>query len=321
MRAPGFWQGDHWLARALSPLGRLYDLSGRLRHRLATPARSGVPLICVGNLVAGGAGKTPTALALAQHLQARGARPFFLSRGYGGRFPGPLLVEPAVQTAEQVGDEPLLLARTAPTLIARDRPAAAAAAVGAGATLLVMDDGFQNPRLAKDLSFLVIDGPQGLGNGRLLPAGPLRESLAAGLARADAVVLIGAAPAALRDQLVGPPLLTAHLLPQTADLAGQRVVAFAGIGRPQKFFASLTELGARLVSSHAFPDHHVYRPRELERLRSAARAAGARLVTTEKDLVRLPAAARGGIEALAVRLEFDDRDALDRLLDRVWPRV
>lgn len=321
MRAPDFWREEAWPARLLGPLGRLYGVAGSLRRRLTRSTRAGLPVVCVGNLVAGGAGKTPTALALAERLRARGARPFFLSRGYGGSFAGPLLVDPAQQSAAQVGDEPLLLAHAGPTLVARDRVAGAAAAVAAGADLLVLDDGFQNPRLVKDFSLLVVDGPQGLGNGRLLPAGPLRESLESGLARADAVVLVGEAEEALRQRLTARPLLAATLVPAANDLAGRAVVAFAGIGRPEKFFATLRQQGARLLAAEGFPDHHAYRPRELARLRDRARAGGARLVTTEKDLVRLPPEQRQGIEALAVRLEFADSEALERLLDRVWPRA
>lgn len=317
MRAPAFWQGDRWPARCLSPFAWLYAAAAAWRQRRARPQRAAVPVICIGNLVSGGAGKTPAALAVAARLQALGRRPVFLTRGYGGRERGPLLVDPARHDAEAVGDEPLLLARRAPVVVSSDRVAGARTAVEAGADLIVMDDGFQNPHLDKDLSLLVFDAAVGLGNGRVLPAGPLREAPEAGLARADALLLIG------EDQGVGErlrrlapalPLLTARLLAAPGDLAGRRLLAFAGIGRPEKFFASLRQIGAEPLACRAFADHHRYRPDELAALRAEAARLDARLVTTEKDLLRLPPEERRDIAALAVTLAFDDREALDRLL-------
>ncbi len=319
MQAPAFWQRGGPLATLLAPLGAGYSLAGRLRRRGVTPARAACPVICVGNLLAGGTGKTPTALALAERLAALGRRPVFLSRGYGGREAGPLLVDPARHDAAAVGDEPLLLAAAWPTVVSRDRVAGARLAAGQG-DVIVMDDGFQNPTLAKDFSLLVFDGGQGLGNGRCIPAGPLRESLSEGMARAQATLLIGADDTGLAPRLAGLPLLRAELRPESSDLAGQRLLAFAGIGRPEKFFATLRQAGATLLAAQAFPDHHVFRPAELQALRHRAAAAGARLITTSKDLARLPPAARGDIAALAVRLVFADRDALDRLLQGALAR-
>jgi len=319
MQAPGFWRRGGMPAVLLAPAGALYALAGRLSRRLARPARAACPVICVGNLLAGGTGKTPAALALAERLGALGRRPVFLTRGYGGVARGPLLVDPARHGAREVGDEPLLLAAAAPTVVARDRAAGAVLAAAQG-DVIVMDDGFQNPRLAKDLSLLVFDGGVGLGNGRCIPAGPLREGLAAGLARADACLLIGEDATGLAPRLAGRPLLRAGLEPLDRALAGRRVLAFAGIGRPEKFFATLRALGAELAACRGFPDHHVYRPAELAALRAEAAAAGARLVTTEKDLARLPPAERRDVTALAVRLVFADRDALDRLLQGALAR-
>lgn len=318
MRAPRFWQAGGPLAALLAPLGRLYAALGR-RRRQAVPWRAPCPVICVGNLSAGGSGKTPTALALAERLTALGRRPVFLTRGYGGRERGPLLVEPARHDAAAVGDEPLLLAAAAPTVVARDRAAGAALAARQG-DVIVMDDGFQNPALHKNLSLLVFDGGQGIGNGRCLPAGPLREGLAEGLARADACLLIGEDATGLAPRLAGRPLLRASLEPQGSELKGQRVLAFAGIGRPEKFFESLRALGAGLAGTRSFGDHHPYRAAEIEALRAEAARAGARLVTTAKDLVRLPPELREGIAVLAVRLVFADRDALDALLKGVLTR-
>lgn len=318
MRPPAFWQGDRWIARALGPASCLYAQAAAWRQRRASPQRAAVPVVCIGNLVSGGAGKTPTALAVARALLAEGRRPVFLTRGYGGRTKGPLRVDPAAHNAALVGDEPLLLAGTAPVVVSADRVAGARAAIAAGADVVVMDDGFQNPHLAKDLSILVFDAAVGLGNGRVLPAGPLRERPQAALARAQALLVVGEEPDTVVRQLgaLAPhlPLLSARLEPTGPAFAGRRVLAFAGIGRPQKFFDSLLRSGAELVATRAFPDHHRYRPAELAGLRSEAARLQATLVTTEKDLVRLPPAERRGIEALAVELVFADREALARLL-------
>ena len=214
MRAPGFWQKDGLLPRLLAPASLCFAAGGWLRRRLASPQHVEAQVICVGNLVAGGAGKTPVAVAIGERLLARGATVHFLSRGYGGRERGPLRVEPDRHGAADVGDEPLLLARTAPTWIARDRAAGAAAAVTAGAGVIVMDDGFQNHTLRKDLSLLVVDGGYGFGNKRVMPAGPLREPLASGLGRADAVVLIGTDQCGVEAMLPPSlPLLRAVLAP------------------------------------------------------------------------------------------------------------
>jgi tetraacyldisaccharide 4'-kinase len=308
MRAPEFWLKDGPAARLLSPLGALYGLAGKLRRATVTPARLNIPVICVGNLTAGGTGKTPTALAIAALLAKAGKKPAFLTRGYGGRESGPLVVDPRRHDAESVGDEALLLTAAFPTIVAQDRPAGGALAVEQGADLLIMDDGFQNPALAKDFSLLVFDGGAGLGNGRLIPAGPLRESLAEGVARADLALIIGEDRTGLTRKL-RLPVLTARLIPDPTDIASlkdKRLFAFAGIGRPQKFFDSLTQSGLDLRGTAEFPDHHRFNPAELGDLRVKARAAGADLVTTAKDLVRLAAADRAGIQVLRVTLTPDD---------------
>ncbi|MBI3517142.1 MAG: tetraacyldisaccharide 4'-kinase, partial [Proteobacteria bacterium] len=272
---------------------------------------------CVGNLVVGGAGKTPVALALAADLKRRGRRVHCLTRGYGGTLLGPVVVDRDRHDAHAVGDEALLLAAVAPTVVARDRAAGAGLAFAQGADLIVMDDGFQNPGLAKDLSLLVIDGAVGFGNGRLLPAGPLREPIDAGLARAHALVLIGQDDRGVRRQ-VGDrvPTLTARLAPTPAwdALRGRRVVAFAGIGRPAKFFEALNAHGLLLVERAAFADHHSYTEEELARLARAASTADAVLVTTAKDAVRLSPEARARLTVLEVAVAWDDPDALERLV-------
>ncbi len=317
MRAPGFWRTGGLLPALLAPASLCFTAGGWLRRRMVAPQTVAAPVICVGNLVAGGAGKTPVAIALGERLRHQGAAVHFLSRGYGGHAPGPLRVDPERHTAAEVGDEPLLLARTAPSWIARDRAAGAAAAVEAGARVIVMDDGFQNPSLKKDLSLLVVDGGYGFGNGRVMPAGPLREPLAAGLGRADAIVLIG--PDQCGVEAVLPswlPLLRAVLAPVTAALAGRKVLAFAGIARPEKFFATLQGMGCEIAGQRAFPDHHAYRETEIAALIDAAMRAGAVPVTTEKDAVRLPPEFRSRIETLPVALRWRDDAAVARLLSR-----
>jgi len=320
MRAPDFWSADGAAARLLAPFGLLYDLAGRLHFALTRPVACGVPVVCVGNLTAGGAGKTPVALSLAKHLASRGRAVHFLTRGYGGRAAGPLRVDPARHDAAEVGDEALLLAAAAATWVARDRVAGARRAVEDGAGVLVMDDGFQNPALKKDLSFVVVDGETGFGNGRVMPAGPLRETVARGLSRADAVVVLGPDQHHIGGLVPEHlPIVRADLAPTGAaqDLAGRRVLAFAGIGRPEKFFATLKGLGAELVETRAFADHHRFRPDELEAVLARAEALEATAVTTEKDVTRLPAAYRDKVNVLPVEVSWQQADLLDRLLGRL----
>ena len=314
---PEFWARDGLLPSLLQPLAWVYATSAAARQAWTRPWQAPVPVVCVGNLVAGGAGKTPVVLSLAERLIARGVAVHCLSRGYGGASAGPMRVDPARHGAAEVGDEPLLLAATAPTWVARDRVAGAKAAVGAGAKLLLLDDGLQNPTLAKDLSLLVIDGGFGLGNGRVIPAGPLREPLAAGLAHTDAAVIIGDDAAGAASLLAGKPLLRARIVPQSAaDLAGRATFAFAGIGRPAKFFATLEGLGARLVARRGFADHHRYAETELAEMAAAAERAGAVLVTTAKDAVRLSPEWRARVRVLPIALEWEDASRLDALLER-----
>lgn len=319
MRAPEFWHHDGPLPRLLAPLSELYAWAAARRLKDSQPLRAAIPVICVGNIVAGGAGKTPVVLALAERLKARGRRVHLLTRGYGGTEAGPRRVDPARHDAARVGDEALLLARAAPTWVARWRPDGAVAATEMGAEVIVMDDGFQNPTLAKDLSLVVVDGGYGFGNGRVIPAGPCREPIAAGLSRADAIVLIGEDVAGAERWLAGKPVLRARLVPgpEAAALKGRKVVAFAGIGRPAKFFETLEGCGAELVAAHSFPDHHPYVTAQLTRLAEQADAQGAALVTTAKDLVRIPAEWRGRVQVLTVRLAWRDTRALDQLLDRI----
>ena len=326
MRAPGFWYRRPGLISALlAPLAVVWKFGHRRRMR-KPGYRAAIPVICIGNLTVGGTGKTPVTIAIIQMLMAMGVAPVALSRGYGGQLRGPLQVDPATHTASDTGDEPLLLSAFAPTWISADRAAAARALEAGTAALspdmIIMDDGHQNPDLVKDVSMIVIDAETGFGNGRVLPSGPLREPVAGGLERADLAIVIGRAAARaafLADADLKVPFVEAELLPLETgiDWAGQKVVAFAGIGRPEKFFATLRDLGADIVATHGFGDHAEFGREILTRMAAEARAANAQLVTTEKDAVRLPDAFRREVITLPVRAHFIDDAPLRQVLDRV----
>jgi len=314
MRTPAFWAGrtPSLLATLLRPPAALYGaLAARRLGRPGT--RASIPVICVGNFTAGGAGKTPTALALVDILRRIGHRPAFLSRGYGGRLAGPVRVDPGRHGFEAVGDEPLLLARACPTIVSRDRAAGARLCAAAGASVVVMDDGLQNPSLHKNLSFAVVDGAFGIGNGLCLPAGPLRAPLAAQWPLVDALVVVGPGePGRAVADLAWAretPVLAASLRPDPAvaeRLKGRRVLAFAGIAHPEKFFATLRACGALVEAAESFADHHPYTARDVAALEDRAHRDGQILVTTEKDLVRLPASFRAAVTVLPVRLLLED---------------
>jgi tetraacyldisaccharide 4'-kinase len=308
------------LSTLLTPLSWLWRAGAVLGLRV--PVKVPVPVLCVGNLVAGGAGKTPVVRDLVARLGARGVAASSLSRGHGGRLRGPLLVDPALHHAGDVGDEPLLLAATGSAWIGRDRVVAAKAMVETGVGAIILDDGFQNRALHKDLSLIVVDGGVGFGNGRVIPAGPLRETVSKGLKRADALVVIGDGPgrAAARAVAGALPVLTARLLPDAAAVAGLQgrpLLAFAGIGRPGKFFATLQDAGLSVVAQTAFPDHHPFSAADLSALLARAETLGATLVTTEKDAMRLSPIWRSRVVVLPVRLSWDDPAMVERLLDRV----
>ncbi len=313
MQAPKFWtlRQPNLIAQLLRPLGWVYGRATARRLR-KSGYRAGVPVICIGNLNVGGTGKTPTAIALIARLKARGVTAFVVSRGYGGTQTEPLRVEPNRHTAALVGDEPLLLSAFAPTIVAKDRAAGVRLAESLGARVILLDDGFQNPSVMKDFSIIVVDGAVGFGNGLCLPAGPLREPVAVGLARADLVLSIGAGDLAtphIKGQL--------EVLPMGMDWQGARVIAFAGIGRPQKFFDSLRAQGAHILRAEALGDHAPLSDALLSRLMADAFAQDAQLVTTEKDAVRLPERFRAHVLTLPVRLNIDDWGPIDAAFDRL----
>ncbi len=313
MREPAFWRTDGALARLLAPLGRLY--AWETARRLRRPGwRAPVPVICIGNASAGGTGKTTVVLDIAARLLARHHSPALLTRGYGGSA-GQRRIDLAHDTARTAGDEPMLLAAVAPTFAGADRGLTARMAVDWGADCLVMDDGLQNPSLEKDLSLLVIDGAAGIGNGRVIPAGPLREPLAAAAARCQAAVLIGADDHGVAGML-GIPVLRAHL-ESPPDLAGQRVFAFAGIGRPEKFFATLRAAGAEVAGTRGFADHHGFSEREFAAVLAEAARLDAAPITTPKDAARLTPAQRAHVLVAPVLLVWDDPAALELVLDSV----
>jgi tetraacyldisaccharide 4'-kinase len=315
-QAPSFWLHDGWLARILSPLSSVG--SGLTARRVARPGwRAPVPVICCGNATVGGAGKTTVVLDLARRLSA--SSPHILLRGYGGTSRGVRRVATA-DPASLVGDEALLLAQAAPTWTGADRAASGQAAIEAGARLLLMDDGLQNPSLGKTASILVIDGGLGFGNGRVLPAGPLREPVAAAASRCQAAILIGPDNTRAVDQLPADlPVIRAELEQDASihALAGRRVVAFAGIASPEKFFRPLREAGVMVVSSRPFPDHHRFAKRELDQLLREAAGQRALLVTTPKDAVRLPPAVRDQVIVVGVGLKWRDPTEIDQLLGKI----
>jgi tetraacyldisaccharide 4'-kinase len=332
MHEPAFWwRPPGVIANLLTPLAALYGTIAAARLR-RLGRRCGIPVICIGNFTLGGTGKTPTALAVGAMLKAAGARPYFLSRGYGGSLAGPVLVDPVRHSAAEVGDEPLLLARAAPTIVARDRVAGAAAARADGATVVVMDDGFQNPSLAKDLSIVVVDGLRGIGNGRVFPAGPLRAPLEAQLPRADALVVVGHDEGARQTAEVARarriPVFAGRLDADTDDLAalaGRPVLAFAGIGDPEKFFGTLAAAGVDVRVRRAAPDHYHYTADDAAVLLAQARDEALIPVTTEKDMARLSgrtdtAELANATRTLRVSLRIDDRDGFAELVRKAAAR-
>jgi len=333
VREPRWWYAENgaWQKHLLAPIARIWGWSAARRLARMKPERAALPVVCVGNFTAGGTGKTPLSILIARLLIASGERPVFLTRGYGGRVRGPHRVDPALDTAADVGDEPLLLARHAPVIVARDRPAGARLAASdcglSPPTVIIMDDGLQNPALAKDLVIAVVDGVRGLGNGAVIPAGPLRAALPVQFSLAD-VIVVNASPGAdaervlavathLRDSFQGP-VIEARVEPDLSDLdlQGSRVLALAGIANPARFYVLLEQLGAEIAARAEFADHHSFTDADASAILADAKRFDARVITTEKDLVRLAGAAgararlREAAIVLPIHLKLDQRDEL-----------
>jgi tetraacyldisaccharide 4'-kinase len=331
MREPAFWhRPSSWRSNLLRPLSALYGaVAAKRLQRKGLSA--GIPVICVGNYHVGGAGKTPTVLALVKLLRELGELPVVLSRGYGGKLRGPVKVDRERHVASEVGDEPLMMAQSLTVVVSRDRTEGVALARSQGATVILMDDGFQNPAIIKDASLIVIDSARGLGNGKVFPAGPLRVPLKPQLARTDALIVVGdgtaAGPVAAEIAAQGKPVFRARVRPDegsVARLRGKRVLAFAGIGDPARFFNTLRTSGIEVVRGRAFADHHAFSEREIADLTAEAKHEALTLVTTEKDLARfwtngaVPPWAEE-IVPFAVTLAFDDPALLRRFVsDRLF---
>ena len=328
MRPPEFWYKPESsiVPKLLWPAGFAYSLASGIRRTLSKTWHPSVPVICIGNLVVGGSGKTPTAIAVAHYLKKKGLDIHFLSRGYGGTVNSPVRVDPCRHGVQVVGDEPILLAKVAPTWISGNRQATAELAIKAGAEILVMDDGFQNPTIHKDISILVIDGETGFGNGQIIPAGPLREPVTKGLNRANAALIIGNDVHGLSTTLKQPGssvinVLRGHLAParSMAELNGKKVFAFAGIGRPKKFFDTLKGIGCSVTGTAEFPDHHIYTVDEISHLVQKANDMSAILVTTSKDRTRLDKTAVDKVTEVPISLQWEDYSALDSLFESILP--
>lgn len=325
-RTPWWWHQDGWDARlvrsALTPASWLYSLGLWLDRKASHPLAAALPTLVVGGVTAGGSGKTPVVHYIARRLQQLGQSPHIGLRGYGGRVSDPRQVLGG-DTVDTVGDEALLHSALAPTWVGRDRLALAQLAAAAGASQLLLDDGMQHWRLSPTISLLVIDGSVGLGNGRLLPAGGLREPWAAVVARADALLILGEDSQQLaKCWPATKPLLRGQLVVEQAHqeaVANRRWLAFAGIGRPEKFWDSLRAVGAELAAVQAFADHHPYRAGEMEQLAHRADKLSAGLITTRKDWVRLPPEWQQRVQVLEVALQLDSDSlaAMDGLLQRL----
>lgn len=315
MKTPSYWNKQNLISNILWPFGCLYTLATKLNIKFSHPKSVNKPVICIGNLTAGGTGKTPVAISLAEIIQSLEKKPFFVSRGYGGKLKG-VVVDNQKHLAAQVGDEPLLLSRQAPVIVNPDRWQGACLAVNSGADLIIMDDGFQNPGLKKDLSFLVFDGSFGYGNGRGIPAGPLRESLSDGLKRAQAIIIIGEDKHNLAEEFAHLPVFKGTIVPKPITGSNKKAIAFAGIGRPDKFYASMREIGFELYKTIDFPDHHQYSQQELENLIALAKQNRTELYTTSKDFVKIPAAMQKHFKVLEIGISWENKSRLTDFLKK-----
>lgn len=311
-KSPRFWKTHSFVSYILRPLSWLYLKLARFKERSITPQKLSVPVICVGNLVLGGAGKTPTVISLVKLLKSMGHTPHILSRGYGAVIKDLKQVNPEDHHYLQVGDEPLILSQFAPTWVSPNRVKAGKAAIKQGATVLIMDDGFQNTSLVKDLNVLVVDSNQGFGNGEVFPAGPLREPIDSGLKRADAIFCIGD-PKRIKLKQAHKAHFVVKTFPTEPN---ERVIAFSGLGYPEKFRQTLKEAGYKIVEFVTFADHYPYTVIDMDRLVRAAEVKKASLITTSKDFVRIPPNFKNNVQVLKVNLAFDEPDVVLEMLEK-----
>ncbi len=312
MKTPTHWKSINFLSVVLFPLGIVYGLVTALRLKLKTTHKVNAKIICVGNLTAGGTGKTPVCLSLAKMLQQNDKNPFFITRGYGGKDKN-TLVTPS-HKAMEVGDEPLLLSQQAPTVVNPNRYQAALKAINHGADIIIMDDGFQNPSLYKDISLLVIDGNYGFGNGFCIPAGPLREFISSGLKRADAAIILGEDKHNLASILKPLPVFKGKVVADCNKITNRNIIAFAGIGHPSKFYQSLEECGFNILQNFDFPDHHFYNEKELLQIIEIAKNKNADIYTTSKDFVKIPIKLRPHFKVLEITVEWENSQAFYNFL-------
>ncbi len=318
MMTPLFWKTRSTRAKMLLPLSLVYEACYLLKRAFTVQVKLPVPVVCIGNVTAGGSGKTPLALHIGALLKEKNVTAFYVSRGYGSAITTPVLVNAEKHRSYEVGDEPLLLAQILPTVVGKDRLQAANYAIANGAKLLIFDDGFQNKKIFKDFSFLVVDGTVGFGNGFLLPAGPLRERFVMAVKRAHSVIVINPA-ATLPSVPKDTPLLLARtqVVGLAERLRGQKVVAFCGIAFPEKFQSTLSALGARIVAFKSFADHAHYRHETLLPLAHIASNEKAYLVTTRKDFVRLPRGFKDKVVVVDIELSFRNPDILAAQIDYI----
>lgn len=321
MKAPAFWYRPRgFFSTLLWPLGWLYDMGATILSFVRRPQYFQVPIISIGNIVCGGAGKTPTAIALMHLLQNRGYKVYFVTRGYGGQEKGPLKVDPSSHKACDVGDEPLLLAQHAPTWVAKKRSAGVEKAIENGAQLIILDDGHQTTCLHKDVSLVIVDLLQGFGNECVFPAGPLREKLSRGIKRADGFICIGEGKTVDSHPMNPQPFFKAHMIAQPLAIPTNRVVAFCGLGFPQKFYNSLQAAGFELVATESFPDHYAYKDEDLLRLHTLAKKHQGVLITTRKDLVKISPPWQDQLHVLDIAIQFENPERIcDFILQKIHP--
>ena len=321
LKAPKFWylKKDTYLSNSLYPFSLLFRLGTKLRIILSQKKNAELPIICIGNIVVGGAGKTPVSLKIGKMLRQAGYSPHFVSKGYSGIEKNNTLVQ-KWHSPKSVGDESILLSEVAPTWIGFDRNKSFNLAKEKGADCIIMDDGFQNPTIQKDFSIIVINEEQEFGNKRVMPSGPLRESITRGLSRTNLIIVIGTISKEIKTKIpIHIPVINASfaISDENKIFKGQKITAFAGIAYPEKFFTSLAEQGARIVKEVIYPDHHIYHENDLLNLAEIANKTQSILVSTQKDFVRIPKSYRSLVNTLEGEIVFDNEELLLEILSNV----